>query len=125
MTDDERTILPAQNINSWPQLGLVLLLGLVVLLNYYDIMHTIELCSAFMATEGNPFMRYLLGLSPELAIVLKMGAAMLFALVMACYARINFRRALIYTSLITAVYLLAALWHVTGQWITGWLLQTN
>ncbi|NLF44454.1 MAG: hypothetical protein GX581_00110, partial [Syntrophomonadaceae bacterium] len=77
MTDDERTILPVQNINSWPQLGLALLLGLVVLLNYYDIMHTIELCSAFMATEGNPFMRYLLRLSPELAIVLKMGSAML------------------------------------------------
>ncbi|HPF44895.1 MAG TPA: DUF5658 family protein [Syntrophomonadaceae bacterium] len=105
----------------WPQFCFALLLGLVILLNYYDIMHTIYLYSHSLAVEGNPLMGYLLKADQRLALMIKMGVAVVFAIVMLIYARIHFKRAFLYTSLIALVYVLVALWHMTGIYITYWL----
>ena len=103
-----------------PKIYLALLLMLVVALNYYDIMHTIYLCSSANVTEGNPFMGFLLEANPILAVFLKMSITVVFAIIMMIYSMIHFRRAYIITSVIASIYLIIAAWHVTGLYITNW-----
>ncbi|MGI5881017.1 MAG: DUF5658 family protein [Syntrophomonadaceae bacterium] len=98
----------------YPKIYLAMLLMLVIALNYYDIMHTIYLCSSANVTEGNPFMAFLLGTNPRLAIVFKMGIAILFAFTMLVYSMIHFRRACMISSFIALIYLMLAAWHVSG-----------
>ena len=104
-----------------PKIYLALLLMLVIALNYYDIMHTIYLCSSANVTEGNPFMGILLDTNPRLTVILKMSIAVVFAITMIIYSRIQLRRAYVITSVITLIYLIIAVWHVTGLYITNWL----
>lgn len=105
---------------SKPEFYLALLLSLIIILNYYDIMHTIALCASGAAMEGNPIMRFLLEKSPGLALVMKMGVVLLFSIVMLIYARTHLRRAFLITSLVTLVYLLVAIWHLAESQIPGW-----
>lgn len=104
-----------------PKIYLALLLMLVIALNYYDIMHTIYLYSSANVTEGNPFMGILLDTNPRLAVILKMSIAVVFAITMIIYSRIQLRRAYVITSVITLIYLIIAVWHMTGLYITNWL----
>ncbi len=96
-----------------PHMYLTLLLILIVVLNYYDIMHTIHLCSSTNIIEGNPFIRFLLQISPRLAIVFKMGVTILFAFTMLLYSTKHFMRTFIISSLIAFVYLVLTAWHVS------------
>ncbi|HNX29566.1 MAG TPA: DUF5658 family protein [Syntrophomonadaceae bacterium] len=104
-----------------PKIYLALLLCLIMVLNYYDIMHTVYVYSSAAAAEGNPLMAALLNTSPRLAVSLKMAAAILFTIVMLAYSKKQFRRAFLISVLITFVYLLVALWHLFGMHITNWL----
>ena len=100
---------------------LVWMLGLIVVLNLYDMIHTFYLYSHSLAAEGNPLMGYLLEVSPDLALIFKMGMVLLFCLVMIVYAGTHCQRAMKITSLVASLYLLVAFWHITGRQILRWL----
>lgn len=114
LTRGKQAIRTVEVITIRPKIYLALLLMLVIALNYYDIMHTIYLCSSANVIEGNPFMGFLLDASPRLAIVFKMGIAILFAFTMLVYSMIHFRRACMISSFIALIYLMLAAWHVSG-----------
>lgn len=105
-----------------PRIYLALLLCLIMLLNYYDIMHTVYVYSSAAAAEGNPLMAVLLDTSPRLAVILKMTMAILFAIVITVYSEMQFRRALLISVLIAFIYLMVALWHLFGMYVTYWLV---
>jgi len=104
------------------RLYLLMLLFLIVCLNLYDIIHSLQLIKDGLAVEGNPLMRYLLETNPTGAIILKMAVAVLFAAMVGIYARINFQRALGAAILVAALYILVAAWHLTGIYITNWYI---
>lgn len=106
-------IRPVGVIKVQPQMYLTLLLILIVVLNYYDIMHTIYLCSSADIVEGNPFMGLLLKKSPSLAIVFKMGTAILFAVTMIIYSTKHFMCSFTISSFIAFIYLILTAWHVS------------
>ncbi len=111
---------PGKIAESYLPMALAVMVGLVILLNYYDIMHTIELCATLTATEGNPLIGYLLAIDPRLALIVKTGIGFLFAVTILIYAQTYFKRAFVCTSLVMLVYLLTAIWHMAGLRIMGW-----
>lgn len=116
LTDQEINVLRSYK----QRLYLLMLLFLIICLNLYDIIHTLQLIKKGLAVEGNPLMRYLLDANPIGAIILKMTVAVFFAAIVGIYARINFRRALNAAVLVAALYILVAAWHLTGFHITNW-----
>lgn len=102
---------------------LVLLLVLILCLNYYDIIHSLQLIREGLAVEGNPLMRYLLERNPAGAIIIKMTMAFFFAVIVGIYSLVNSRRALAAAILVAALYILLTAWHLTGLYITNWYMS--
>jgi|LSQX01.1.fsa_nt_gb hypothetical protein len=105
-------------------LYLLMLLFLIIYLNLYDILHTMQLIREGLAVEGNPLMRYLLEKSPAGAVMLKMTVVAFFVTVVGIYARKNFQRALAASALVATLYSLLAVWHLTGLCLTTWYIAT-
>ncbi len=106
------------------QLYLMMLLFLIIYLNLYDIIHTIQLIREGLAVEGNPLMRYLLEATPAGAVLLKVAVAAVFVTIITIYAQINFQRALAASALVATLYSLVAVWHLTGLHLTTWYMST-
>lgn len=105
------------------QLSVLVLLILIVCLNFYDIMHSLQLIREGLAVEGNPLMRYLLERNPAGAIIIKMIMAFFFAVIIGIYSLVNCRRALAAAILVAALYILVTAWHLTGLQITTWFMS--
>lgn len=122
MFDRPTTFTPHDLARGW--LYLLMLLFLIIYLNLYDILHTMQLIREGLAVEGNPLMRYLLEKSPAGAVMLKMTVVAFFVTVVGIYARINFQRALVASALVAMLYSLVAIWHLTGLHLTTWYIST-
>lgn len=106
------------------RLYLMMLLFLIIYLNLYDIIHTMQLIREGLAVEGNPLMRYLLDTNPAGAVIFKITVAAFFVTVVIIYARMNFRRAMAASALVATLYSLVAIWHLTGLHLTTWYITT-
>jgi hypothetical protein len=120
---DRSMTISAQN-PARQQLYLMMLLFLIIYLNLYDIIHTIQLIREGLAVEGNPLMRYLLEATPAGAVLLKVAVAAVFVTIITIYAQINFQRALAASALVATLYSLVAVWHLTGLHLTTWYMST-